>query len=341
MLLAVLGPPCRFTRMCITIAQAALDQFYGGCDIIRASDLSTLREELQRVTKAHVLLHADSPDLAMAETLLKSDAPYLIVTSDPADVVHDIMFERSIDVLGGIRAASLYFSTIHDLAMGPRAVVIRRAEFEHDVVSMVRQMLNVIGKLPYDDEVRGLLNSLFAERGADGGWSVTEIMESDRIMRPLSAQARLGREEVLVIEQVLGDFWQLGISPFRCAVWPRQAFLSSDTGGGALPSVIDLTGPSRCPAYGPYFCLPSGLWRGLCRVRVRENYGQVPYRLDVVSSKPYLEVGIPLPVSGLFEFSFQFLNQDPRGALEVRLLQTRGAIEGEVEFSGVELYRAT
>lgn len=339
MLLALLGPPCRFTRMCITIAQAALDKFYGGCDVIRASDLPTLREELQRVTRAHVLLVSDAPDLGLAETLLKSDAPYVIVTADPANVAHDIMLERSVDLLGGIRAASLYFSTLHDLAMGPRAVIIRRMGFEHDVASIVRQMLNAMGKSSDDNEIHGLLRSLFPEGGANGGLSVAEIMESDRTALAPNAQANLGREDVL-IEQVLGDFRQLGSHPFRRAVWPPQTFLSIDTGGGALPPVIDLTGPFRCPVYGPYFHLPSGLWNGLCRVRVRDNHGQVTYRLDVFATMPLFEADMVLPVSGLFEFRFQFRNLDPRGALQMRLIQTRGAIEGQMEFQGVELYRA-
>ena len=340
MLLALLGPPCRFTRMCITIAQGALDQFYGGCDVIRASDLPTLREELQRVTKAHVLLVSDAPDLELAETLLKTDAPYVIVTADPANVVHDIMLERSVDLLGSIRAASLYFSTLHDLAMGPRAVIIRRMGFEHDVVSIVRQMLNAIGKSADNNEIQGLLSSLFPEGGLNGGWSVAEIMESDRAALAPNAQASLGRDDVSLIEQVLGDFWQLGSHPFRHAVWPPQTFLSIDTGGGALPSTIDLTGPFRCPVYGPYFHLPSGLWKGLCRVRVRDNHGQVTYRLDVFSNVPHFEADMVLPVSGLFEFRFQFRNKDPKGALQIRLIQTRGAIEGQMEFQGVELNRA-
>jgi hypothetical protein len=74
-------------------------------------------------------------------------------------------------------------------------------------------------------------------------------------------------------------------------------------------------------------------------VRIWDNHGRVSYRLDVFSDTPHFEADILLPVSGLHEFRFQFRNDNPGSALQVRFIQTRGAIEGMMQFDGVEVSR--
>jgi hypothetical protein len=341
LLLALLGPHCRFTRMCMTIAQTALERLYGGCDVITARTLGELRGELDRVQRPHVLLHADTPDAGMCEMLLRSDASYLVVTTDPANVVRDLMAERRLDVCAAIRAASLSFSSLHDIALKPRAIVVRRMGYEYNVEAIVREILRAVGRFPDAQQIDALLAALFPDGQIDGVWSVTRILDSHFAVLPIESMQRLlDWNEVSLVDNVLGDFAQLGSHPFRRAFWPPAMFLSSDTNGGLLPKQVDLVGPFRCPVYGPYVHLPNGTWAGQCHLRVWDNAGRVNYRLDVYSNAAHFEGDLTLPVSGSLDCDFRFSTQDPKGAMQVRLIQIQSAIEGHMEFQGVDLVRA-
>lgn len=327
--------------MCITIAQATLDQIYGGCDVVRASDVAALKNELARVTRPHVLLHSDAPDEGLVETLRRSDATYVIATADPVSVVRDLMAERNIDVCAAIRAASLYFSTLHDLALGPKAIVIRRMDYEYNVESIVSEMMRSVGKSPGPDEIDAVLASLFPEGRVDSVWCVSRILDDYFSgLPPERLTSMLDRDGIWLVDSVLGDFCQIGSQQFREAFWAPAAFLSVDNGGGTLPSVVNLTGPFRCPVYGPYVHLPEGNWRVTCTLRVSDNHGQVSYRLDVFSDRVLFETDLRLPVNGEVQCSFEFSSLSVRDPIQVRLIQTQGAIEGCMEFEGALVERS-
>jgi hypothetical protein len=200
-------------------------------------------------------------------------------------------------------------------------------------------MVGVIGKFPDPIQIDLLLESLFPDGQVDGVWCATRIMDLYFGSTPKNSLPSLTSEEISIIDNVLGEFSQIGSHSFRRAFWPATAFLSVDADGGVLPPTINLAGPFRCPVYGPYFHLPRGVWEGLCMVRIWDNHGRVSYRLDVFSDTPHFEADILLPVSGLHEFRFQFRNDNPGSALQVRFIQTRGAIEGMMQFDGVEVSR--
>ncbi len=341
MLLALLGPPCRFTRMCITMAQAALDQLYGGCDVVCASDVAALKNELARVTRPHVLLHSEAPDEGLVETLRRSDARYVIATADPVSVVRDLMAERNIDVCAAIRAASRYFSTVHDLALGPKAIVIRRMDYEYNVESIVSEVMRSVGKSPGPDEIDAVLSSLFPDGRVDSVWCVSRILDNYFSgQSPQQLTSVLDRDGIWLVDSVLGDFSKIGSDQFREAFWAPATFLSVDNAGGALPSVVYLTGPFRCPVYGPYVHLPDGVWRVTCTLRVIDNHGQVNFRVDVFSDRVLFETDLRLPVNGEVQCRFEFSSLGERAPIQVRFIQTQGAIEGRMEFGGVMVERS-
>jgi hypothetical protein len=326
--------------MCTTIARAALDGIHGGCDVISANDITTLRDELARVRLPHVLLHSEAPDAGLVDTLRRSDAPYVIVTSDPLSVVQDLMAERQIDLPSAIRAASLNLSCLHDLALTPSAVVIRRMGYEDDLHGIVRALMRSTTSVLEASDTEKLLISLFPEGRNGGRWSITKILEcyfSNQAREP--KEVILSREEIELTKSALGDFSQLGSQKFNRAQWAPAIFLSIDTGGAYVPDIINITGTFRCPVYGPYIHLPPGTWRGTCNIRVWDNHGRVTYRLDVFSSRTLFETDLRLPVSGDVECSFLFDNPSATEAIQIRLIQIQGAIEGYMEFYGVSIER--
>lgn len=340
MLLALLGPPCRFTRMCITIAQGALERLYGGCNVIHANSLEKFRADLAGVSQPHVLLYADAPEEGLLALLRRSDLSFAVVTADPIDVVRDLMAERGIDVCNAIRAASLHFSTLDEIALDQKAIVIRRSAFEYDVEEIVRQLMRVVDREPGLGQIDGLLPGLFPQCQDKGVWSVGGVLHMLATGFVDSSEPRTPKvDDVSLVEQSLGGFCDLGLRRFVRASWQAGLFSSMDTGGRQVPSPLAMAGPARVVVYGPYVCLSRGRWWGTARFKVEDNFGRICYRLDVFDDQPIFELDFLSPETGFVECTFEFTCRDERCPIQVRLTQRAGAIEGQLEFGGVELWR--
>jgi hypothetical protein len=311
--------------MCITIAQGALERLYGGCNVIHANSLEKFRADLAGVSQPHVLLYADAPEEGLLALLRRSDLPFAVVTADPIDVVRDLMAERGIDVCYAIRAASLHFSTLDQIALYRKAILIRRNEFEYDVEEVVRKLMNVVACAPDLDQIDGLLSTIFPEEQLDGIWSIERILG-------LSPSSHLASDDIFLVNEALGDFAHLGARLFSKAIWGRKLFLSMDTGGQAMPDVLSMVGPARFLSYGPYLHLPVGLWSGGLEFKIFDNLGRPRLEIDVFSDKQICFSALTSPVSGLVQFSDVFVVTDAFVALQMRIRQAAGAIEGLVQF---------
>jgi hypothetical protein len=316
----------------MTIAQAALERLYGGCNVIHANSLDKFRADLAGVSQPHILLYADAPEEGLVALLRRSDLPFAVVTANPIDVVRDMMVERGIDVCNAIRAASLHFSTLDEIALDQKAIVIRRSAYEYDVEEIVRQLMRVVDRAPDLSQIDELLGDLFAGALLVGVWSVQRIVDA-------SPSSDLAFDDLCLVEDALGDVANLGVRPFARATWGRRLFSSMDTGGRQVPSPLVMAGPVRVVVYGPYVCLSRGRWRGTARFKVEDNFGRVCYRLDVFDARPIFELDFLSPETGFVVCTFEFTCSDERCPIQVRLTQRAGAIEGQLDFDGVELWR--
>ncbi len=120
----------------------------------------------------------------------------------------------------------------------------------------------------------------------------------------------------------------------EAAFWERERFLSDLA--QPCPPVIDLTGPPRFVAFGPYVTLAPGCWRAkvileLCpeaaRRRLAAQFGAEP---------DYATVALPAGVPGhhAIVIDHTFAAGD---LAQARLWLQGAAFHGEVRFLGVEI----
>jgi hypothetical protein len=339
LLLALLGPPCRFTKLCIQLAQTALGQLHGGCQFIHANSLEQFKEGLSSVLRPPVLLYADVPEEGLLEVLKLSGRPFVVVAADPIDVVRDLMSTGS-DIYSAIRVASLHFSTVDEIALHHQARVIRRSAYEYDVEDIVRVLMAAVDRSLKLDEIDTILGGLFPEGQVETVWSVTRLLSV--YFQPQNEQhhsTQLHAGDIRLIERALGDFSNMGQRRFGTATWDRELFMSLDTKDNALPAAFTMVGPARFVVFGPYIHLPSGAWVGALSFKFWNNFGRVPIRLDVYTEQVEFEADAELPPSGSGEFSFHFQTGWPLKPVQVRLLQTQGAIDGDMEVAGAWIRR--
>lgn len=128
--------------------------------------------------------------------------------------------------------------------------------------------------------------------------------------------------------------------PGTVAHWPVTLF-SFDLRKGEEAAVVgrlDLTGRPRILVYGPYIALPPGVWRARIRFAVDAAAARRRYRLEWGDLTTFAEHRFTPGEAGLYELS---IDHDWTAATpsEVRLILIEGAIDGTLEFMGLEVER--
>lgn len=122
-------------------------------------------------------------------------------------------------------------------------------------------------------------------------------------------------------------------------IWPTDVFFNGDEPDTPVPVVVPLVGPSRIIAYGPYLHLPPGTYDGELIIALAGLIDSIPLLLEIQAEQELLASFRLLGrKSGGYRARFQVTIVDPQPAIEVRLRNERGAIEGEVSLVEVRFY---
>ena len=120
-------------------------------------------------------------------------------------------------------------------------------------------------------------------------------------------------------------------------IWPRSLLLDGDHPDQPLPRVINLTGPARTLAYGPYIGFPPGPARLSAVLAVAPSCRHAEMAIELHGGAPLGRGQFTLTAPGIFAAEIDVNIPSARAALEIRLKSTRGAIEGEIGIDHVTL----
>ncbi len=118
--------------------------------------------------------------------------------------------------------------------------------------------------------------------------------------------------------------------------WPRDCLLWGDRPGEPLPRVLDLTGPARVLAYGPYYALPAGRWTMRAILAFSPSSRGASLALELHGATELARFQFTVDQPGLFAASLPVTIPSPREPLEMRLVTERGAIEGTLGIDRAE-----
>lgn len=117
---------------------------------------------------------------------------------------------------------------------------------------------------------------------------------------------------------------------FRSIAWPTRVFFAGDRLDQPAASVEAVTGPARTLFYGPYFHLPPADYRVEIILAFSGRIEDIPFLLEIHGKDCRARARIEPRTSGSYRGSFSLQHRDPIDALEIRLRNERGAIEGSV-----------
>lgn len=120
-------------------------------------------------------------------------------------------------------------------------------------------------------------------------------------------------------------------------IWPRALLFDGDHPDRPLPRVIELTGPARTLAYGPYIGFSPGPARLAVLLAVAPTCRHGEMAIELHGTHMLGRGKFTLTQPGLFSAEIDVVVGSAREPLEIRLKSERGAIEGEIGVDHVSL----
>ncbi len=147
---------------------------------------------------------------------------------------------------------------------------------------------------------------------------------------------RLAEMQALA-DQVIAPMFAAVATGVSCAVtWSRACLFWGDHPGEKLPRIIDLTGPARVLAYGPYFHLPPGNWTVRATLAFSPGAIGEPFAVELHGGGFLGRARFRPMAAGVFAASFPVRVRSAYAANEIRVVNEKGAIAGEI---GVDHFR--
>jgi hypothetical protein len=259
---------------------------------------------------------------AWAATLSDGLIPAVLVIDDEAAVwaeIDDTLRETNEVVARHLVAVG---TALGDLVGRDNILILRPAAFSDPAAAVARVIAHV--GLPAES-----FDNVVARLSAGGAGPPPWAMPPSPQL-PASARA--------LIDAVVSPAFQYGCAGTRLAVtWPRDCLFWGDQPGTRLPRILDMTGPARVIAYGPYFALPCGRWTIRTTLAVSPASRGAPLALELHGANQLGRFAFSVDRPGLFAATFVVTVPSSREPLEFRLVTERGAIEGTLGIDRIDL----
>jgi hypothetical protein len=189
------------------------------------------------------------------------------------------------------------------------------------------QLTDIMGRL-VPDYARGRPVSFDSLAGSR---TTLETIVADKAPHAIGLLPGLGR--IFGYDRPEGDPW---VAPL---VWPSMLLsrhgAEKDTGA----SIIDVAGPARLLADGPYLHIPRGRWVAVVDLRIRGNETNNAFAFDVDCGESTGGGPARLPPSGRFTCEIPFTVKTTILSVSLRLILQEGAIDGSIELLDIVVNR--
>ncbi len=327
----IIGAPGAFTVWVFELVKALAAQ-----EPTRAIRHIDRRDSIAGELTPYPIYITQFPGDAIIEAIERDELDVLIALEDPIDAVAFMRRNSGVSLIEAIRAQTA--SSVAHLAIGQatHANILHRETDRpaREVALHVARFLS----LPADDAVL----DRFAGTGAKGRrLSVEAALEAHvtGYAKPLRGQGRSTEVGAQIIADVLDPVIEMARGDVvRPIVWPTEVFLSGDRPNEPAPLVATISGPARILFYGPYFHLPPADYRVEVILTFSGHTEIIPFMLEVHAGAPLARIRIDQRTRDDYRGFFTLHHRSPVEALEIRLSNEQGAIEGEIALVEVRFF---
>lgn len=283
------------------------------------------------------LLLSRNPREALFNLLSGADLPVIGFIDHPVDAVRSVKQAHDCGTLDALRIVMESAAVIRTLERRRRVLIVDRdfagGDARRIVASIATYLLTFY-------EGQGLEEFL----ARDDVSAVDEPIPMELELRnlvpaylPLEESRRaLSVDDVELIQASLGE---LSIWPGRAVStrWPRSVFLLGDEADFSTRAVTEVTGVARILYYGPYFFLPASRYRVRVTLGFSAETAGTTFTLDGWDGELLGSARVRPSSAGIFVAAFDLEVGRPYRALEIRIQNDQGAIDGKIALVEVEL----
>jgi hypothetical protein len=332
--IAVGGPPSPGSILLIHIVTEIVRHLSGGVATFPVNSAEQFSSGHAGSQNWPLVLFFDVPERSVLKLIEANDFPLLLLEDDYFSTAVYCMTARNLAVAEASRFVSQSFACLDPVFRLERVRTISFAP-QSDIVTFidsVTTMMNIAG--PVWNEMRTEFLSRYAhfKTVQEAVLGVVQFAEQ--------AQAKAGqlpREmQELLREQARGFEGHVQHN----AYWPAGILLEGRPPYGLVQGPIELVGPARLLAFGPYMHLPPGRWRAEYAFEAVVHGAGDLYGFDVTAdSEVKFNTQGMIDRSGLYRIQCEFEIEDAASPVEFRCFLNEGAIGGYFEPKGVTLCR--
>jgi hypothetical protein len=343
MLLSVFGTPSALMYGGLNVVRNLVELGIGGHKLVNANSTVDLRKTFAELGLGHdarAVFYSDLPDADLCTLFIKTRAPMIVFMDAFDDVVAYVSKSRAMNVPESIRLASRSLCALEPLLRSDMVLKFNSRAYRSplkDVVPAIGAFFELTLPAP---KVEQIVASLFND------WSARTRL-SDYLYRtfpdatpPGTAIHKLAPDDRRLVNQLGAAYSAIAAGrSFDRMDWPVSMYMSNDYPAGPFPGRIELMGPARFIAYGPYLNLTAGQWQANVVLEVVDNLSGNQLYVDVYAGEILSVITTQLPAQGTYTFQIGFEITNPLEPVQLRFQILAGAIEGVFTLSSTSLQR--
>lgn len=340
MLLSTFGTPSALMYGGLNLVRNLIELGVGTHKLANANTTEELRRalaDLKASAEPKVVFYSDLPSADLCALFIKSRAPIVLFIDNFDDVVSYVSEARAMNLLDSMRLASRSFCALEPLIRSDLVLRFDARTYQRPVTEVLCEIAEFFGARLSDTSLDRVAISLI---GADSKASLSKYLyDTFPAAKPPGASLqRLSPDDRRTITPLLKPYSAVAAGQsFDRIDWPISMFMDSADPTRVFSGRIELLGPARFLAYGPYLHLTLGKWSAEVVFEIAENHSGNHLYADVYAGRILSVINTPLPSQGTYKFAISFDIEDALEPVQLRFQALSGAIEGVIIFHRVEL----
>lgn len=321
----ICGLPHSVTYFTADTCRNLLSDELGDCRLIALNDLSP--DTIQNVMSEEgpVLFWTDIPDQNVVDFARSSSFPILVVTTDFSTACTEYMQARDINLVDAVRTMALSKMGSWHISEIPRATTLTPGR---DIALLSRHILSTLAIRKTSDEASDVIRNL-------------DLTPYEPASSDIDNARASSNELVSQVTSALSDFYGKKYSEEAENLRIPLELFNDGLPPYARPSLnVDLVGPARCLAFGPFLYLPCGKWEVQIFFKSTQNWTHNSFAFDVFTDSTTKAKGfITIDKNGIFCFRHEFQITNPWKPVEFRSFLEKGSISGKFNLQSVSINR--
>src|SRR6266481_4950118 len=275
MLLSVFGPPSALMYGGLNLVRNLTELGLGAHKLANANTTDELRKtlsELGTAQEAKVVFYSDMPDAELCSLFIKTRAPIVLFVDNFDDVVGYVSASRDMSLFDSFRLASRSFCALEPVIRSDLVLKFDGKAYPR----ALREVLADIGaffgrKLSQDD--RDQIATSLVKEGSEDSLSEYLFRTFPHASAPGTALQQMPPEDRRLADLLSQPYSAMASGhPLKNLDWPISMLFDSAAPDRTFSGRVDLLGPARFLAYGPYLHLTSGKWCADVVFEIQENH---------------------------------------------------------------------